>query len=267
MTASALLGVSHLTVAYETQKGRLKALDDISFDVHSGEAFALVGESGSGKSTIALATMGLLGKEALVSGNVAFQDHDLGSQPADERRHIRGRDISIVFQDPFTSLNPSLTVGAQVTEPLVHHLGLSQEDALRRTVTALGEVGLPYPDQLVSAYPHQLSSGMQQRVLIATALVCGPKLVVLDEPTTALDVTVEARILDLLDEVQRSRKIGRINLLVLRNPTIINALDGCALSIPCHAPGDAPVRLTLACSNGGDHDLLTIAKTLESLSV
>jgi peptide/nickel transport system ATP-binding protein len=222
MTKSALLGVSHLTVAYETQRGRLKALDDVSFDVHSGEALALVGESGSGKSTIALAAMGLLGKEALVSGNIAFQDRDLAKLSADERRHIRGRDISIVFQDPFTSLNPSLTVGVQVTEPLVQHLGLSQEDALRRAITALGEVGLPYPDQLVSAYPHQLSGGMQQRVLIATALVCDPKLIVLDEPTTALDVTVEARILDLLDEVRRSRKIGA--LFITHNLGVVNRI-------------------------------------------
>jgi peptide/nickel transport system ATP-binding protein len=222
MTKSALLGVNHLTVAYGTRKGRLKALDDVSFDVYSGEALALVGESGSGKSTIALATMGLLGREASVSGSIAFQDRDLANLTADERQHIRGRDISIVFQDPFTSLNPSLPISTQVAEPLVQHFGLSHDDAMCRAIAALGEVGLPYPERLVSAYPHQLSGGMQQRVLIATALVCDPKLVVLDEPTTALDVTVEARILDLLDEIRRSRKIGA--LFITHNLGVVNRI-------------------------------------------
>jgi peptide/nickel transport system ATP-binding protein len=222
MTESALLDVSHLTVVYETQRGRLKALDDVSFEVRSGEALALVGESGSGKSTIALATMGLLGQEASVSGTIAFENRDLANLPPDQRRQIRGRDISIVFQDPFTSLNPSLTIGIQVAEPLIQHLGLSRDQASRRAITGLREVGLPYPERLISTYPHQLSGGMQQRVLIATALVCGPKLVVLDEPTTALDVTVEARLLDLLDEIRRSRKIGA--LFITHNLGVVNRI-------------------------------------------
>src|SRR5262249_13957728 len=205
-----------------TRKGPLKALDDVSFDVRSGEALALVGESGSGKSTIALATMGLLGREASVSGSIAFRDRDLASLPADERQQIRGRDISIVFQDPFTSLNPSLPIGTQVAEPLIQHFGLLHDDAMRRAIATLGEVGLPYPERFVSAYPHQLSGGMQQRVLIATALVCDPKLVVLDEPTTALDVTVEARILDLLDQIRRSREIGA--LFITHNLGVVNRI-------------------------------------------
>ena len=222
MPTSALLSVSHLTVAYETQKGRLKALDDVSFEVRSGEALAIVGESGSGKSTIALATMGLLGGDASVSGTIEFQARDLTSMPVEDRRNIRGRDISIVFQDPFTSLNPSLTIVKQVAESLVQHLGLSRDDATRRAIAALGEVGLPSPERLISAYPHQLSGGMQQRVLIASALICDPKLVVLDEPTTALDVTVEARILDLLDEIRRSRKIGA--LFITHNLGVVNRI-------------------------------------------
>ena len=222
MINSALLGVNHLTVAYDTRKGRLKALDDVNFDIHNGESLALVGESGSGKSTVALATMGLLGPEASISGSITFRNRDLANLPAGERQHIRGRDISIVFQDPFTSLNPSLPIGTQVVEPLIQHFGLLRNDAMRRAIDALGEVGLPHPERLVSAYPHQLSGGMQQRVLIATALVCDPKLVVLDEPTTALDVTVEARILDLLDEIRRSRKIGA--LFITHNLGVVNRI-------------------------------------------
>src|SRR4051812_4106308 len=145
MMKSALLGVDQVTVAYETRKGQLKALDDVSFEVRSGECLALVGESGSGKSTIALATMGLLGREASISGNIEFQDRDLGRLPASERQKIRGRDISIVFQGPFTSLNPSLRIGVQVAEPLTQHLGLPAQEAARRAVAALAEVGLPYP--------------------------------------------------------------------------------------------------------------------------
>lgn len=222
MSQSALLTVSNLTVAYETRKGRLKALDDVNFSVRTGEALALVGESGSGKSTIALATMGLLGPEAVISGRISFENRDLSQLPAEERRNIRGRDISVVFQDPFTSLNPSLPIGVQVAEPLIHHLGLPRDEAMKRAVSALAEVGLPYPKSLISAYPHQLSGGMQQRVLIATALVCDPKLVVLDEPTTALDVTVEARILDLLDEIRRSRQIGM--LFITHNLGVVNRI-------------------------------------------
>lgn len=222
MTKSALLGVNSLTVAYETRKGQLKALDDVSFAVDSGECLALVGESGSGKSTIALAAMGLLGREASISGNITFQGRDLSDLPAHEKRRIRGRDISIVFQDPFTSLNPSLRIGKQVAEPLIQHLGLSADDAAQRATAALAEVGLPYPERVALAYPHQLSGGMQQRALIATALVCNPKLIVLDEPTTALDVTVEARILDLLDEIRRSRQIGA--LFITHNLGVVNRI-------------------------------------------
>ena len=222
MNQSALLSVSDLTVSYETRKGRLKALDDIDFSISTGEALALVGESGSGKSTIALAIMGLLGPEAAISGSILFEGRNLALLPAEERREIRGRDISVVFQDPFTSLNPSLPIGLQVAEPLMQHLGLSRNEAMKRATAALMEVGLPHSASLITAYPHQLSGGMQQRVLIATALVCDPTLVVLDEPTTALDVTVEARILDLLDKIRRSRQIGV--LFITHNLGVVNRI-------------------------------------------
>jgi len=222
MRQADLLSVSNLTVAYETRKGRLKALDGIDLSVSTGEALALVGESGSGKSTIALATMGLLGPEAAISGTISFKGRDLALLAAEERRKIRGRDISVVFQDPFTSLNPSLPIGLQVAEPLMQHLGLSRDEAKKRVIAALAEVRLPYPESLITAYPHQLSGGMQQRVLIATALVCDPTLVVLDEPTTALDVTVEARILDVLDAIRRSRQIGM--LFITHNLGVVNRI-------------------------------------------
>jgi peptide/nickel transport system ATP-binding protein len=222
MNEQALLSVSNLTVAYETRAGPLRALDDVSFGVSSGEALALVGESGSGKSTIALATMGLLGAEARISGRIGFEGKDLASLPPEDRRKIRGRDISVVFQDPFTSLNPGLPIGLQVAEPLIEHLGLTRQAAATKAEAALAEVGLSRPGRLMNAYPHQLSGGMQQRVLIATALVCDPRLVVLDEPTTALDVTVEARILDLLDNIRRSRRIGA--LFITHNLGVVNRI-------------------------------------------
>lgn len=218
MSETPLLRVRDLSVAY----GPVKALDGVDFEVHAGEALAIVGESGSGKSTAALAVMGLLGPDAAVTGTVAFKGTDLSSMNDDARRALRGREISIVFQDPFTSLNPSLTIGAQVSEPLLHHLRLGQEEANRRAVAALAEVGLQRPEALMSAFPHQLSGGMQQRVLIAMALVCDPDLVVFDEPTTALDVTVEARILDLLDEIRRRRRIGM--LFITHNLGVVNRI-------------------------------------------
>ena len=222
MSEPALLRVNNLTVAYETRAGRLKALDDVSFDVLSGQALALVGESGSGKSTIALAVVGLLGAEAGMSGSIAFQGRNLAALAAEQRRQIRGRDISVVFQDPFTSLNPGLPIGTQVAEPLIEHLRVPRREAIARASAALAEVGLSRPERLMNAYPHQLSGGMQQRVLIAAALVCDPKLVVLDEPTTALDVTVEARILDLLDNIRHSRRIGA--LFITHNLGVVNRI-------------------------------------------
>jgi oligopeptide/dipeptide ABC transporter ATP-binding protein len=222
MTQPALFSVRNLTVTYQTRKGPLRALDDVSFSISSGEALALVGESGSGKSTIALAAMGLLGPEAAVSGGIFFNGRDLTQLSRGEQRNIRGQSISIVFQDPFTSLNPSLPIGLQVAEPLMQHRQMPRDAAIARAVETLAEVGLPHPQQLIHAYPHQLSGGMQQRVLIASALICDPALVVLDEPTTALDVTVEAHILELLDEIRRLRKIGM--LFITHNLGIVNRI-------------------------------------------
>ena len=222
-TAPAVLDVESLTVSYATPRGRLSALSDVGFSVRAGETLALVGESGSGKSTAALTVMGLLGPEARVhGGTMLFNGQDLSRLTAGERQALRGDRVSIVFQDPFTSLNPGLPIGLQVAEPLIFHRGMSEAAALDRAVAALAEVGLPHPREIARAYPHQLSGGMQQRALIATALICDPALVILDEPTTALDVTVEAQILDLLDELRRRR--GLSMLFITHNLGLVNRI-------------------------------------------
>jgi peptide/nickel transport system ATP-binding protein len=203
-----LLCVEGLTVSYATARGRLTALDRVDFSIDLGETLALVGESGSGKSTAALAIMGLLGTEATLSGRVKFAGRDLATLTADERRGLMGRAISIVFQDPFTSLNPALPVGFQVAEPLLHHRAVRKRDALARAIDVLSEVGLRNAEVVARSYPHQLSGGMRQRVMIASALINDPQLLILDEPTTALDATVEAQILDLLTEIRRGRSLS-----------------------------------------------------------
>ena len=218
--SSKLLEIDNLTVSYATVGGTLRALDGVSLSIDADETLAVVGESGSGKSTIALAVMGLLGTEASVSGAIRFAGRDVAQLTTSERTALRGRAVSIVFQDPFTSLNPSLTIGEQVSEPLIFHQGLDREQAMQRAVAALAEVALPSPATIIRAYPHQLSGGMQQRVLIATALICDPQLLVLDEPTTALDATVEAQILDLLDDIRRKRKLG--TLFITHNIGVVN---------------------------------------------
>jgi oligopeptide/dipeptide ABC transporter ATP-binding protein len=206
-----VLSVAGLSVAYPAGNGWLRALDAVSFEVSAGGSLGVVGESGSGKSTIALAVLGLLPPEARVeSGEVRFQGASLFALPDAERRALRGNRISIVFQDPFSSLNPAIPVGRQIAEPLVLHKGLSEASAGDEVRKLLAEVGIPNPQEVALAYPHQLSGGMKQRALIATALACSPDLLVLDEPTTALDVTIEAQILDLLEKLRRGRGLSML---------------------------------------------------------
>jgi peptide/nickel transport system ATP-binding protein len=201
--------VGRLSVKYRTDRGPLTALDDVSFEVSEGQAVGLVGESGSGKSTAALAILGLLGAEASVRAEaLTFAGQDLQTLSEAERRALRGDRMATVFQDPFSALNPALRIGLQVAEPLMYHKGLSQLVALSRAQELLTKVGIPRPTQIVRAYPHQLSGGMQQRALIATALACNPALVILDEPTTALDVTIEAQILDLLEHLRSTERLS-----------------------------------------------------------
>ncbi len=220
MTSENLLEVEGLSVTYATARGRLVAVDDVSFTVPRGGSLGLVGESGSGKSTVILALLGLLGPEARTSAASAkFMGGDLLGA---EVRRRRGDRIGVVFQDPGAVLNPALTVGLQVAEPLMVHRGMQRSAALERAMALLGEVGIRRPAQMARAYPHQLSGGMKQRALIAMALSCEPDLLLLDEPTTALDVTVEAQILDLLQTLRVRR--GLSILFVSHNLGIVERL-------------------------------------------
>jgi len=210
-TDTAVLEVGNLSLEYPSGDGWLRALDGVSFEIGKGRALGLVGESGSGKSTTALAVMGLLAGEARIpGGRILFGGRSLLELPAEERRALRGARIGMVFQDPFTSLNPAIQVGRQIAEPLVLHRALSEGDAAIEARRLLDEVGIPRPQDVARAYPHQLSGGMKQRALIATALACSPELLVLDEPTTALDVTIEAQILDLLERLRRDRGLSML---------------------------------------------------------
>ena len=213
-----LLSVEGLSVSFPTGRGPVHALQSVDLAVPPGGAMALVGESGSGKSTIVLALLGLLGRAQLSAQKLEFDGIDLLTRAAD----LRGRRLAVVFQDPSSSLNPSMTVGAQVMEPLLLHARLSPADAHAQAVELLVEVGLPRPAALMTVYPHQLSGGMKQRVAIAMALAARPDLLLLDEPTTALDVTVEAGILDLLAKLRQER--GLSLLLVSHNLGIVDRL-------------------------------------------
>jgi peptide/nickel transport system ATP-binding protein len=193
-----LLQVRELTVRFGTEDGAVLAVDAASFDVAEREVLALVGESGCGKSVTALALTGLLPRSAAVSGRVVLGGRDLRALPERELRSVRGRDVAYVFQEPMTSLNPVLTVGRQIGEVLARHQRLHGREAARRATELLELVGIPLPRRRLGEYPHQLSGGMRQRVMIAMAVACRPRLLVADEPTTALDVTVQAGILDVL---------------------------------------------------------------------
>ena len=202
--AEPLLRIRNLTTSFLTDGGRVRAVDDVSFDVEPGKTLALVGESGCGKSVTALSIMRLVEAPAgrIDAGKVEFDGRDLLKLPEGEMRAVRGAQISMIFQEPMTSLNPVYTVGSQVAEAVRIHRRLGRRAARARAVEMLKLVGIPSPEERVDAYPHQLSGGMRQRVMIAMALSCDPKLLIADEPTTALDVTIQAQILDLLRRLQ-----------------------------------------------------------------
>ena len=198
-----LLTVANLSVTF-TRRGRapVHAVDDVSFQIRAGEHVGLVGESGSGKSVTSLAVMGLLPRGGVeVAGSVEFDGRELIGLDTATMRNLRGQELAMVFQDPMTSLNPVVTVGTQITEVLKRHRNLDKNDARTEAVDLLKRVGIPDPARRVGDYPHQLSGGMRQRVLIAIALACQPRLLIADEPTTALDVTIQAQILELLKEL------------------------------------------------------------------
>jgi oligopeptide/dipeptide ABC transporter ATP-binding protein len=198
-----VLQVHDLQVRFGTKKGVAKVVNGISYDLHAGETLAIVGESGSGKSVSVLALMGLLPQPpASVDGSVQYHGRELLGLTPKEWRTIRGKGISMIFQDPMTSLNPVRTVGYQIVEPMAHHLGLTGKPARDRAVELLELVGIPSPASRFSDYPHQLSGGMRQRVMIAMGLACDPDILIADEATTALDVTIQAQITELVAELQ-----------------------------------------------------------------
>ncbi len=209
--APALLAVDELHVHFETSRGTVRAVEGLSFEIAPGEVVAIVGESGSGKSVSALSIMRLLPRHtARVRGRIVFDGHSLLELDDESMRELRGRDISMIFQEPMTSLNPLLTIGLQISEPLTIHLGMTMEQARARAVELLSLVGIPDAHGRLDQYPHQFSGGMRQRVMIAIGLACNPKLVIADEPTTALDVTIQAQILELMKDLSRKLNIALI---------------------------------------------------------
>jgi len=207
-----LLEVKNLSTQFFTQDGVVRAVDDVSFYVMPGETLGVVGESGCGKSMTGLSIMRLIpsppGK--IVSGEIVFNGQDILQMSDNEVRQIRGHEIAMIFQDPMTSLNPVLTINRQISEALQLHLGMSKDQARARSIELLQLVGIPNADERIDQYPHQFSGGMRQRVMIAMALSCNPKLIIADEPTTALDVTIQAQILDLMRTLQSERDTGVI---------------------------------------------------------
>ena len=216
-----LLEVKNLKTQFFTSAGVVRAVDDVSYDVEEGETLAVVGESGCGRSVSAMSILRLIpwppGK--VVGGTIHFMGEDLLTVSEDEIRTIRGRKISMVFQEPMTSLNPVLSIGLQLTETMQHHLGLSLEAAKKRAVELLARVGIADPERRLDQYPHHLSGGMRQRVMIALALSCDPKLIIADEPTTALDVTIQAQILELMKEL--TRELGVALIVITHNLGIV----------------------------------------------
>ena len=207
----ALLDVKELSVHFGDEKAPFKAVDRISYQVNQGEVLGIVGESGSGKSVSSLAVMGLIDFPGRVSAKgLSFEGKDLLSLPPKEKRELVGADIAMIFQDPMTSLNPAYTVGFQIMEAIKTHQGGSKKERRERTLELLRLVGIPDPESRIDVYPHQLSGGMSQRVMIAMAIACKPRLLIADEPTTALDVTIQAQIVDLLLELQQKECMSLI---------------------------------------------------------
>ncbi len=205
MDMKKLLEVKDLHISFHTFAGEVQAIRGVDFDLNEGETLAIVGESGSGKSVTTKSIMRLLppGNSEIKAGNILFNGKDLTKASEKEMQKVRGQDISMIFQDPMTSLNPTMTIGKQIMEPLLKHQKLSKQEAKERAIKLLDLVGIPKPEIRLKQYPHQFSGGMRQRVVIAIALACAPKVLIADEPTTALDVTIQGQILDLMKDLQK----------------------------------------------------------------
>ena len=215
MKMDKLFEIKNLKTFFHTEAGTVKAVNDVSFDIYKGEVLGIVGESGSGKSVTSLSINRLIPNPPgeIVSGKIIYDGKNLLDLTYEEMREYRGRHISMIFQEPMTSLNPVLRVGVQMNEVLVEHDGISEEEATKKSIKMLDAVGIPEPERRINDYPHQFSGGMRQRIMIAMALQCNPSLLIADEPTTALDVTIQAQILDLMMELKDSRNDAAILLI------------------------------------------------------
>ena len=222
MSKEKLIEIKDLHTHFFTEAGTAKAVDGVSFDIYKGEVLGIVGESGSGKSVTSLSINRLIpdppGK--IISGEIIYNGINLLDLSYDEMRNYRGKDISMIFQEPMTSLNPVLKISVQMNEVIIRHLGLSEEEATKKSINMLQAVGIPDPEQRINEYPHQFSGGMRQRVMIAMSLLCNPALLIADEPTTALDVTIQAQILDLMIELKEKRE-GAAILLITHDLAVI----------------------------------------------
>ena len=217
-----LIEVKDLHTHFFTEAGTAKAVDGVSFDIYKGEVLGIVGESGSGKSVTSLSINRLIPNPPgeIVSGEIIYNGVNLLNLSYKEMRDYRGKDISMIFQEPMTSLNPVLKIRVQMNEVIIRHLGMSEEEATKKSVAMLEAVGIPDPEQRINEYPHQFSGGMRQRVMIAMSLLCNPSLLIADEPTTALDVTIQAQILDLMINLKEKRE-GAAILLITHDLAVI----------------------------------------------
>lgn len=221
MSRNKILEVKNLRTSFFTEEGEVKAVDDVSFSAYAGETLAIVGESGCGKSVTSLSIMRLVQSPPgrVVGGEILYKGKDLLKLPMPEMRKIRGNEISMIFQEPMTSLNPVFTIGNQICEAISLHQDLSRSETRNKAIEMLKLVGIPAPEKRIDEYPHQLSGGMRQRVMIAMALSCNPQILIADEPTTALDVTIQAQILDLLRDLQQ--KVGMALILITHDLGVV----------------------------------------------
>ena len=249
----ALLEMKNLKTFFTTKRGTVKAVNGVSYNVESGKTLGVVGESGSGKSVAAMSMLQLLdGNGYIESGEILFEGVDLTKLSIEDMYHVRGNDLSVIFQEPMTSLNPVFTVEKQLSEPFMIHQGMNKKEAAAHVVEMLADVKIPNPDVVAKQYPHQLSGGMRQRVMIAMALACRPKLLIADEPTTALDVTIQAQILRLMNDLKRDK--GTSILFITHDLGVINQMaDDVAVMYCGQVVEMAPVEDIFDRSNNYSH--------------
>ncbi|MEY2196032.1 ABC transporter ATP-binding protein [Neobacillus sp. BF23-41] len=216
---SAILEVKNLKTKFKTDKGTVAVVDGVDFSIKPGETLGVVGESGCGKSVTSLSVMRLLPSNASNEGSITFQGRELISLPEKQMQQVRGNEIAMIFQEPMTSLNPLQTVGKQIEEAIILHMNISKQEAKVRAIMMLKAVGMPRAEEIYGEHPHQLSGGMRQRVMIAMAMACDPKLIIADEPTTALDVTIQAQILDLMRDLKE--KTGTSIMLITHDLGVV----------------------------------------------